>query len=66
MTPDSHPSSSTVQQKVEATVLRRLGEKLGATLSQGHRVEIGGSHMQPDGMNEDGSVVVRSSPTSGP
>lgn len=58
MTPDSHPSSSTVQQEVEATVLRSLGEKLGATLSQGHRVEIGGSHMQPDGISEDGSVVV--------
>jgi hypothetical protein len=58
MTPDAHPSSSTVQQEVEATVLRRLGGKLGVTLSQGHRVEIGGSHMQPDGMSEDGSVVV--------
>ncbi len=58
MTPEPHPSSSTVQQEVEATVLRALGEKLGSPLSQGHRVELGGSHMQPDGMTEDGSVVV--------
>lgn len=58
MAPDTHPSGSTVQQVVEATVLRILGAKLGATLSQGHRVELGGSHMQPDGMTADGSVVV--------
>jgi hypothetical protein len=55
---EAYSSSSTVQQEAEATVLRILGDELSVSLAQGHRVEFGGSHMEPDGMTEDGSVVV--------
>lgn len=54
----SHPSNSSAQIAAEATILGLLGDSIGVTLSQGAKVPVGGTEVQPDGMAADGSVVV--------
>jgi hypothetical protein len=53
-----HPSNSEAQVIAEAAILDAVGRSLDITLSQGVKVSLGDSHVQPDGVAADYSVFV--------